>query len=529
MIAKDALKAFLSRELDSLTWMKKLPRETLERELRSFKVRPKFKGDDPWTHQLVCFLIGCSYPEFLFLLDMGLGKTRILLDLMTQRQREGRFKRAIVTVPRLVNLGSWEDAIREYSDFEPNIISGSVEEKWEMLSHPKGDVTVIDYSGLQHALSSRRTGSKMSKKGQRAGKNFEYGRDDAKIREVSSLYSFFGMDESHKSKNKDALRFKLLDRLTANMPDRYATTGTLFGRNPEDIWAQFYLVDRGETFGNTLGMFRAAFFAEEENYWKGTEYRFNKGMTRDLYRFLHNRSIRYSEDECLDLPRRRQVTIPIQFTVEQREHYLRAVDGLIQAKGQLKELDANYIRMRQICAGFLEWREDDEKCRVIFRDNLKLDALERLVAESGDSKLVVSHEYTLSGQMITDRLIEMGVGFEWLYGKSKDPINAVRRFLSDPAKRVFVMNSESGGTGTDGLQKQARYLVFYESPTSPITRQQVLKRVHRPGQEREPVIYDLVITKSVDERILALIKQGQDLHSAVVDGRADPKSFSLLR
>ena len=529
MISKESLREFMSRSLDSATWMKKLPEDVINKELRSFKVRPKFKGHPPWLHQKVCFLLGCSYPEYLFLLDMGLGKTRVLLDLITQRQREGRFKRAIITVPRLVNLGSWEEAILEYSDLEPNIVSGSIEEKWELLAHPKGDITVIDYPGLQHALAGRRTGNKMSEKAQRAGKRFEYAKDPQKIQQVASQYSFFGMDESHKSKNKDALRFKLLKALTASMPDRYATTGTLFGRNPEDIWAQFYLIDHGETFGDTLGMFRAAFFSEKDHHWKGKEFTFNKGMTRELYRFLHNRSIRYSEDECLDLPQRRNITIPIHFTVEQREHYMRAVEGLINAKGQLKELDSNYLRMRQICAGFLEWREDDEKCRVVFRDNPKLDALERLVEESGDSKLVVSHEYTQSGQMITDRLTAMGVGFEWLYGKSKDPMNSVRRFLYDPKKRVFVMNSESGGTGTDGLQKQARYLVFYESPASPITRQQVLKRVHRPGQEREPVIYDLVMEGSIDERILSFVKEGQDLHSAVVDGRLDPKSFSLLR
>lgn len=528
MISKESLKAYLCRELDSFNWMKKLPREVLEKELRSFKVRPVFKGSDPWTHQLVCFLIGCSYPQYAYLLDMGLGKTRILLDLMTQRRREGRFTRAIVTVPRLVNLGSWEDAIREYSDFEPNIVSGTTEEKWEALSNPKGDITVIDYPGLQHALSGRLTGSKMSEKGQRAGKNFEYGKDAKRIKQVAKLYSFFGMDESHKSKNKDALRFKLLKQLTSAIPDRYATTGTLFGRNPEDIWAQFYLVDHGETFGESFGMFRAAFFSEVENYWK-REYAFNKGMTRTLYQFLHHRSIRYSEDECLDLPRRRNITLTIKFTEEQKEHYMRAVDGLINARGMLRELDSNYLRMRQICAGFLEWREEDEKCQVLFRNNPKLDALERLVTESGDSKLVVSHEYTMSGRLITERLTEMQVGYEWLYGGSKDSINAVRRFLSDPDKRVFVLNSESGGTGTDGLQKQARYLIFYESPASPITRQQVLKRVHRPGQEREPVIYDLVMDRSIDARILGFVKEGQDLHAAVVDGRVDPKSFSLLR
>lgn len=526
MISKEAVVAYLARSLDSSTWMKKLPRDVLEKEFLRFKVKPVFKTE-PWDHQLVCFLIGCYYPEFLFLLDMGLGKTKIILDLITQRQREKNLKRAIITVPRLINLGSWEDAILEHSDLEPNIVSGSIEEKWDLISHPKGDITVIDYPGLQHALSSKVTGSKMSEKAKKADNKFEYAKDSKKIHEVSRLYDFFDGDELHKSKNKDALRFMLLKHLTKDMPARYGTTGTLFGRNPEDIWAQFYLIDQGETFGDTLGIFRAAFFTEKENYWKGREYTFSKGMTRELYRFLHNRSIRYSEDECLDLPKRRMVTIPVKFTDEQREHYMRAVEGLIQAKGQLRELDANFLRMRQICAGFLEWKEDDERCRVVFKDNRKLDALERLVEESGDSKLVVSHEYTYSGHLITTRLTEMGIKFEWLHGGSKDKINAVRRFLADPDKRVFVMNSESGGTGTDGLQHQCRYLIFWESPCSPITHQQVLKRVHRPGQERSTVIYYLSMEKSVDVRIAAMVQAGQDLHASLVDGKINGREFSL--
>jgi len=525
LIRKEATKAYLEKELDSFTWMKKLDRSDLLREFRGWKVRPEFKTD-PWIHQLVCFYIGVCYPQFLFLLDMGLGKTKILLDIMTQRRREGKLTRSLITVPRLINLGSWEDAIREHSDLQPVIVSGqSAAEKWEALYNPYrrgGQVVVVDYAGLQYSLSKK--GAKSEKTGKAKMQP-----DPAKIRALSRHYDFFGMDESHKAKNRESLRFQLLNALTKGMPARYATTGTLFGRNPEDLFAQFYLVDRGETFGDTLGLFRSAFFTEKANHWSAyPDYIFNKGMTRTLYRRLQHRSIRYDEDECLDLPERREIRITCPFADDQREHYLRAVEGLINSRGKLEELDSNFLRMRQIVAGFLQWKDGHGQHEVTFPSVPKLDQLERLILESGDSKVVVSHEYTRSGQLITERLKEMGVKYEWLYGGSRDPINAVRRFTADPDCKVFLMNSEAGGTGTDGLQKVARYLIFYESPVSPITRKQVVKRVHRPGQDRRTFIYDLVVAKSIDLRILGMIAEGRDLHNAVVDGTEDLRKLRLI-
>lgn len=519
MISKDAVRAYSQKQLDSFVWMKKLQRQELEREFKDWKVQPQFKTD-PWLHQLVCFYIGTCYPQFMFLLDMGLGKTKILLDLMTHRVRTKKMQRALVTVPRLINLGSWEDAILEHSDLEPVIASGSLEEKWEAVTQAKSQVVVIDYAGLQAILCK-----KVAKKGK---KGAEMQPEVARVREVARRFDFFAADESHKAKNRDSLRFRLLSAITKAMPARYATTGTLFGRNPEDLFAQFFLVDRGETFGETLGLFRAYFFTEKEHYWKGLEYQFNRGMTHELYRRVQHRSIRYDEDECLDLPERREIQVACRFNDEQREHYLRAVEGLINAQGKLKELDANFIRMRQIVSGYLQWKDDYGRHEVTFKENSKLDQLERLVFESGDSKIVVSHEYTRSGELITERLKALGIEYEWLHGGSRDPVNAVRRFLANPNCKVFLMNSEAGGTGTDGLQKQARYLIFFESPVSPITRKQVLKRVHRPGQEHRTFIYDLIIPKSIDMRVLRFIEEGKSLHAAIVDGEEDLRKLRLI-
>lgn len=132
-VSRRAVAEFMDRDFDNFTWTKRLTRGALLRELDGLRVPPRFKTD-PWLHQLACFYIGMSMPYFMFLLDMGLGKSKLIMDLFTQRVREKRATRALVGVPRLINLASWEDDIKLHSDHEPWIVlPGEIEEKRERL------------------------------------------------------------------------------------------------------------------------------------------------------------------------------------------------------------------------------------------------------------------------------------------------------------------------------------------------------------------------------------------------------------
>jgi SNF2 family DNA or RNA helicase len=156
---------------------------------------------------------------------------------------------------------------------------------------------------------------------------------------------------------------------------------------------------------------------------------------------------------------------------------------------------------------------------VRFKENPKLDAVEAVLGEIGGAKIVICHYYTETGQMLCDRLKLLKIKHQWLHGGTKDKVGAKRIFMEDPACQVFVMNTEAGGTGNDGLQKVAKYMLFYESPTRPDTRKQVEKRIHRPGQNERSFFIDLVMRKSMDKTILDNIEAGVDLYEAVVNGR----------
>lgn len=510
LISRRAVQDYLDRPFDSFTWLKELPRDRLMRELRQLPVPPVFKTD-PWLHQLVCFYIGVYYPRFLFLLDMGLGKTKIILDLMTQAQREKRMRRGLVFVPRLINMESWATAAAEHSNLEPWLIDVSdVEEKYERLLNPRGDFTCIDYAGLHLACSKKRK--------KRKGKGFELVKDEAKVARLQKVYDFITADESHKVGNHESLWFSIVRQLTKEVRHCFGLTGTLFGRDLDAVWSQFFLIDRGETFGETLGLFRGAFFTATPDKWRGEKLVFNRDMTRQLNRMIGHRSLRYDDVEVSDLPplvkQRRILRLPH----EQREHYLRALEGLINAGGQLRELEAQWLRMRQITSGYLEWIDSGVRHHIVFNENPKMLALEGIIDDAGDNKVVVSYEYTTTGDLICEMLKARKIKYERLSGGTKDPIGAKRRFMEDPSIKVFIMNSEAGGTGVDGLQKVAHYLVCFESPSSPTPRAQVIKRIHRSGLQRRAFLIDLAMERSVDVGILDDLEADRDLFESVIKG-----------
>lgn len=517
MISKESIKKYLNRELDNFGWMKKLSREEIMSALEEFSPIPEF-SIKPWLHQIVCIYIGLCRRRFLFLLKPGKGKTFVALKLITQAKSEGGLKRTLVTVPRLINLDTWREATEEHSNLVPHMIEGTIEEKWNKLLNPRGDITIIDYPGLQLALSVKGK----DKKGK-----IKLLSDENKISQLRSVYNFFVIDEIHKCKNWNTLRFSILRSLTKNADYCYGLTGTLFGRDPQDIWAQFFLIDRGETFGEHLNIFRAAFFKEVNDFWKGISFVFDKDKTEELHRFLQHKSISYSDEEIpdIDIPPLAMRRIEVKFTSEQYEHYKNAIDGVINAKGLLRDIDGAFIRLRQITSGFLQWRDEYGDHCIEFDNNPKLQALERFLEDTEDEKVIISTEYTKSGEMISKLAKKMKLKFEWLYGGTKDHIATVNRFKKDPTCKLLIMNSEAGGTGTDGLQKEARYLVFYESPLSPIAREQTLNRVHRPGQTKRTHIYDIVASRSIDKKIIADISEGKNLYESVVSGSFNWKSL----
>lgn len=517
MISKQAVEEYLNRRLDEHDFLKKLPYEVLKQELVNFNPRPIFRSPmKHWKQQLIGLLLFLTYDGFLFFSDIGSGKTRVALEAFSYRKRVKEVKRGMAVVLNDVNVWNWIDDSNKHT---PHLrilpLVGTSEERWEKflcIEQGDWDFAVISYPGLAYMCSwLAEVGGKEKRK---RVPNL------TAIKDLMRKVSFLVFDEVHKCKNHRSLTYTICNQLCRLSKYYYGLTGTPFGRNPQDFWTQFYLIDRGETLGKTLGIYRAAFFLEKQDYFAGKVYEFDKRKKRKLRKVIKHRSIYISGREVGGMPHKRRRVIELRPTSSQKEYYVAANDALINAVRQ-QEIETNFIKCRMIASGFLTVKGEDDTKIVVKFDNPKLDAIESFLENIPiGAKAIIVHEFIISGNMIADHLKKLGVRFLALNGQQGREKNRIARseFKRNPKYKVLAMNWRSGGTGLDF--PEAAYMQFYESPVSPIERKQCEGRIWRRNSPGKYVYYeDIPIRGSKEIDILEYLEEGKDLFKELLRGK----------
>jgi len=503
------VREFLEYKRDSFNWIKQVPRAELLRGLDGFK----FNGPPPFLHQLACFNIGIEHPHFLFLLDMGAGKSKLMLDLVRWHQQHSGLRRVLIMVPKAVNVQAWLDEIAEHAPgLTATALMGLKDERQELIT-AETDLYLINYAGLAVYMSEF---VKVKQKHKKVRRRTITPRS---ARNFAERFDMVVLDECHKLGNHEALVYRECRWFTKYCRFRYGLTGTPFGRDPVKLWAQFHIIDDGATLGDSLGLFRASLFDASQNHWGGIDYEFDQRMQPDLRRMIRHRSIYYSDKEFDDLPPVHRIKRRVRFSVSADEQYRNVLTRIREARGDLVELQNAYYRMRMVTSGYLSVKSElDDKKRLVhfFDENPKLEALEDMLEDlPEDSKCIVYHDYQITGRMLCAMLRRRKWRFAELSGLTEDSVGQINSFLHDPTVRFMVANNESGATGINP-QKVCNYAIFYESPSSPITRRQAEKRLSRTGQRKHVYLYDLVVPNSVDEKILSYLKQGKDLFASIM-------------
>ena len=517
MIAKTAISKFLNRKLDNWEEVKELTElETWEAIDASVPSEFGFKTL-PWLHQSISFLAGIENKEFLFLLDMGGGKSKCIMDVFSYYKETGEYTgKTLIMAPNDVSMDGWAEQIETHSDFTYTALMGDKDQKWKIFEESDTDFYIITYAGLLPMLS--KLVQKLDKDGNEIGKR-ELKPIDKLVKKFATSFQGIVPDEIHFCKNHQSLSYKLVNKIAKECTFRYGLTGTPMGRDPIDLWAQFFLIDRGETLGTTLGMYREVFFKKESSFF-GSKWVFDNRMEEDLYRVMKHRSIRYSEEEFKDRPPKVYSTAHINFPSENYQYYEQAKNKLLSAKGDFQAIDNAYMRMRQIVSGYIDFKDDEgNRERIIFKENYRLDTLlDDIQNTPARAKIIVFVGFTPSGDMIEERLKKAKINYRRLYSKTKDKQKAVDDFKTDKKVKVLLTNYKSGGTALN-LQV-ADWELFYESPESPIVRAQSEKRAPRGDKKRTTYIRDYVVKGSVDEDIMGFLKEGKDLFSSLIEGKA---------
>lgn len=527
LISRKVTKDFLARKLDNWDWLKRESKSDIKQTVREMEPRPRFGRLRLWTHQYVCFLLMVHLKRFMLFLDMGGGKTLITLMVLKYLKKTGHSPKAIVFVPYVITVDTWIEETEKWTDLKCIPLVGSAAENLDDLKNRDGDLYVMAYqSGVAMFAKKTRNEGEL-KKGQ---KRVDWQLDAATVRKHTKGFNFIAMDEIHKCKNVNSMTYRMCRAISKECTWSYGLTGTPFGKNLEDLWAQFFLIDLGETLGNTLGLFRSVFFSERQGWFGGYEYHFKQKLMPVLEKVIKHRSIRYEIDEIHDMPKRINKVKVVKASDAIAEYYnkiIEAMENLSFGKVKFKELESQYMRLRQLSSGFMTLRGDDKsKTEVQFPENPKLDAMEEIISSMPEtSKAIIFHDFRFTNKIISDRLKQMKVPHARVWGGAKDSLKELRKFKKDPKCRVLVINCQAGSS-SQNLQ-MANYVIYYEQPRSSIDRQQSERRAYRPGQKKRVFFFDLIMEGTTDESQAKSNEEGRNLLQRVLDGKTKFKRLVI--
>ena len=530
VIDPDVLENYIAQANKDHEYVKQYSKGDLYRRLPRLRMYTT-----PRLHQLQAFYLTTYYRSFLLFMDMGAGKTKVVLDTIRYRKQHHGMRAALIFTINLVAAKTWVDECAKHApDLTIKLLQGPITKRIAELESGTADLYVTNHHAVLGLMGKRV--EKLNKKREPTGR-FNYKTNSKAIKRIVPKIDTLVIDEAHMVTNTNARMWTLFEVISKRMRFRYGLTGTPFGRDPLPLFGQFKLIDQGETFGTELNKFRATFYDYERGYFGGT-YKFNRKMEPALNKMIRNRSIRYETTDFSDLPPVVQQSLFCKQTPQMLKVYREQVEEMMRQRGSNK-LESAFVNLRQCTSGYqtlVKGGEDQRQLELLgleerkreyvhFANNPKLEALEGLIQGLPfGAKFMIFAEYRHTVEMLSEMLSRLHVGHVKLYGGVKDKIAVLDKFYDDPKCLALVANNVSASMSINP-QHVCHYMIFFESSTRPTIRQQAEKRLHRPGQKYTVFIYDILIRNSVDSKIVLWLQQGKDLLKALLERGAQRTLF----
>ena len=468
----------------------------------------------PFSHQLTALERGWDRPEFGYFMEMGTGKSKVLLDNIGMLYLSGQIDFALVIAPKGVYRNWVAKEIPEHmSDDVPHriirwVASPNKTQQAEMISVGE------KFEGLTIFVMNVESFSSI--KGKNAGEwmGRAFGRN-----------GLIAVDESTTIKNPKAKRTKALMRIAAAFKYKRLLTGSPITKSPMDIYSQCEFLRPGLLGYDSYYSFQYRYAVVQRktmgahSFQQIVGYKNLDELTDRIDRF----SYRVLKKDCLDLPEKIYTVRYVEMTKRQREMYnsIKQYALVMLDSGELSTAPAvitQMLRLQQIMSGHL--KTDDGE--TIYFDSKRMDALKEVIEEH-DGKAIIWSRFRYDIQQITKMLNEtFGEGCAAsFYGDTPDDERQriVEKFQDKNSKlKFFVGNPATAGYGL--TLTEADLVVYYANDFNLETRSQSEDRAHRIGQKNNVTYVDLITDGTIDEKIVTSLQSKIDISAKVLGEEA---------
>ena len=415
-------------------------------------------------------------------MDMGLGKTVCTLTAIKELMYD-YFDciRVLIIAPKKVAESTWDDEALKWEhtkSFKIVKVLGTSQKRIKALN-TKADIYVINRDNVSWLVSYY------------SDKKWPF---DTVI-----------LDESSSFKSPKSIRFKSLRRIRPKIKRIVCLTGTPTSNSLEDIWAQIYLLDRGERLCKTKTMFLHNWFLpNQRNGSVVYNYKPGPGSDQEIYDAIADISFSMQAADYLQLPERVDNIINVNMSPKQKALYKTLERDLVLnlPTGDISAATAAVLsnKLLQLANG----ASYDNEQQVIHIHDAKLDALQE-ITETGKNLLVfygykhdrirLLERFQQAKTLETDKDIKA-----WNAGK-------IKILIAHPASVGYGLNLQAGGN----------VIVWYGLTWSLEQYQQANARLYRQGQKEAVIIHHLVCKGTIDERVIQALQNKEQGQKRLID------------
>lgn len=478
----------------------------------------------PYQWQLEALNMSTRLHNLALFCEPGTGKTGATINIIRHKCYTKKAMQKVLIFAPLVTLYNWRDEFQIHSTITPDkiaVMSGSALQKRKRF-----DDIMLDKKHFQYVHSGV------------AITNYESLLNaELRFRFQEWIPDILVLDESHYVKNHKSKRYKALLKIADLVHSRgghvILLTGTPILNTPMDIWAQFRIMDQGDTFGKNFYVFRSLYFVDENAAWSTKENHFAKFVPRmemfdDLNRKIYSKAMRVLKKDCLDLPDLVREKANIEMTTEQRKMYKEMERDLVtyvkSSRGLARAVVAQVaitkaLRLQQIVTGFV--KDEDGVEHTISGKNPRLEYVkEKLEELTPNHKVILWCSFKKNYEQLGGICDELRIPYTMLIGgqSGTDKAEAITRFNEDDSVRVIIANRRAGGIGVNLVS--ASYSIVYSRNFSLGEEIQSEARNHRGGSERHEKIVkiDLCTAGTIDETVMGALDKKQKVSDIIIDG-----------
>ena len=419
--------------------------------------------------------------------DMGLGKTLQTLALLCRAAEAGQLDAPVLVVAPTSVVSNW---VREAARFAPGLRVVTVQE----TERRRGVRLAPLVAGAHVVVTSYAL----------------FRSDDERFAQLP--WSGLVLDEAQFVKNHQARTYQAARRLPA--PFKLALTGTPLENSLMDLWSLMSIVAPG-------------LFPDPKRF--GEQYRVPIERDGDAARLATLRGRirplmrrRTKEMVAAELPPKQEQVLEVALNPEHERVYQTHLQReRIKVLGLVDDVQKNRFTIFRSLTLLRQLSLDpalvDPQYAHISSSKADafLEQLREVVAE-GHRALVFS-QFTRYLRSIRARLDAEQIGNVYLDGRTRDREACIDEFR-DGSAPVFLISLKAGGFGLN--LTEADYVFVLDPWWNPATEAQAVDRAHRIGQDKTVIVYRMVATGTIEEKVMELKARKQALFSRVVDDGA---------